>query len=375
MTSANNSFDSFLENIRLTVELREACRVAHNDLRTKLLADRDLNPIFVSMFLQGSYARHTGRKPHGQDTHVDVDLVVVTTLDPTVYTPDRVVARFTPFLNREYPNVEGQPKQWQRNDRSIKISPANSPVTLDLVVTAAPSEIQQEIHKAAFRETVAPEFDIEARGDPESQPLKFRESLERIAKSMRGGQWQNEPLLIPSRDLQTWVPTHPLEQLRWTQAKNDATDGHYINVVKAIRWWRKQNPIGEYPKSYPLEHFIGDMCPDDIDSVAEGVTRVLERIRDTQQPWLYGRGVPQLQDRGVPANDVFRKITPEQYRVFYDLAAGAAVQARTALDADTNPESITRWRNLFGPEFPPPPSTPFTPPIAPAKPTTSGRYG
>lgn len=369
MTAAPSSFDTFLENIRLSKELRDACQEAHNDLRRKLLADRELNPIFVSMFLQGSYARHTGTKPNGQDTHVDVDLVVVTTLDPRSNTPEMVVARFRPFLDREYPS------QWESNDRSMKISPTDKEVTLDLVVTAAPSEIQVELYKS-FRESGVPDFQIEARGDRDSQrSVTFREAIERINKAFGGAEWQREPLLIPSRDLKIWIPTHPLEQIRWTAEKNARTAGHYINVVKAVKWWRKEHPEGEYPKAYPLEHFVGDTCPDDIDSVAEGVTRALEIIRDTKQPWQFGRGVPELYDRGVPTNDVFRRVTPEQYRIFHALATNAATDARAALAADTNAESVKRWHDLFGPEFPPPPATPFSPPSGPAKATTSGRYG
>jgi len=63
MTTATTSFETFLEQIRLSKELRDACQKAHTDLRTKLMADATLNPIFVSMFLQGSYARKTGTKP------------------------------------------------------------------------------------------------------------------------------------------------------------------------------------------------------------------------------------------------------------------------------------------------------------------------
>lgn len=374
MTTAINSFDTFLENVRLPKELRDACRDEHKQLQAKLLADRDLAPIFVSMFLQGSYARHTGTKPNGSDGHVDVDLVVVTNLNPIRYKPDAVVELFRPFLDREYPNEPGEPKQWERQDRAIKIMPRDRPVTLDLVVTAAPSEIQEKFFRS-FRETGVPELQIEARGDRDSQQVTFREAVERINKAIGGADWQKEPLLIPSRDLQIWVPTHPIEQINWTTRKNDATNGHYVNVVKAIRWWRKENPAGEYPKSYPLEHFVGDTTPDGIDSVAEGVVRVLERIANTQQPWQFGRGVPVLPDRGVPANDVFRKVTPEQYLTFHGLVTKAAPAARAALDAVTNAESVARWNELLGSEFPTPPSTPFTPPTGPAKATTSGRFG
>ncbi len=369
MTTASTSFDTFLENIRLTKELRDECEQRHKELRSRLLADRDLSPIYVSMFLQGSYARHTGTKPNGNDLHVDVDLVVVTNLDPAPHgpwTPALVLERFRPFLDREYPG------QWEPNDRSMKISPAGSRVTLDLVVTAAPSQVQQEFFRP-FRESGVPTV-IEAAGDAQSESVELREAVERVTKAF-GPDWQSDPLLIPSRDLTVWVPTHPLEQIRWTTEKNRLTSSHYVNVVKAIRWWRKENPQGKYPKSYPLEHFVGDACPNTISSIAEGVTRTFEVIRDAYSPWQFTRGVPQLPDRGVPMNDVFRRITAEQYRTFYDLASGAAGAARTALDADTNAESVSRWHTIFGSEFPDPPTTPFTPPTNPAKATTSGRYG
>lgn len=368
MTAVTTYFDRFLENIRLPKELRDACAKAHNHLRLKLLADPDLSPIFVSMFLQGSYARHTGTKPYGKDTHVDVDLVVVTNLDHNFYSPAMVVARFTPFLEREYKD------QWKPNDRSIKITPKDTMVTLDLVVTAAPSEEQTELYKS-FRESGVPDLSIEAAGDLGSQgSVAFREALEKVSKAF-GGDWQREPLMIPSRDLGQWVPTHPLEQIRWTTEKNGRTDGNYVNVVKAVKWWRKQNPEGEYPKAYPLEHFVGDHCPDDIDSVAKGVAEVLESIRVTAAPTLFRLGVPRLQDRGVPENDPFKKITAEQYATFHSLVTRDGPKAKAALEAETIDESAIRWQEVLGPEFPGPASPGFTPPVKPAQPETRGRYG
>lgn len=58
----------------------------------------------------------------------------------------------------------------------------------------------------------------------------------------------------------------------------------------------------KHPKSYPLEHFIGDCCPDDIKSVAEGVVLTLENIvsQYTNKPFLA--------DRGVPEHDVLHEL-------------------------------------------------------------------
>lgn len=343
MTTATTAFEGFLRNVRLPEDLAKQCRDEHVRLRALLLADADLRDIIVSTFLQGSYRRDTGTKPNGEDPHADVDVVVVTTLDPNRYTPDLVVARFTPFLERNYPD------QWERQDRAIKITPAGKDVTLDLVVTAAPSKIQQE-----FFESVDPMFKAARTGAPASAPLNFREAFDRIAKSARLEEWQRDPLLIPSRDLGRWQRTHPLEQIRWTQQKNDDTNGHYINVVRTLKWWRKENPDGKYPKGYPLEHLVGDTCPDGIESVAEGLTLALEAIRDNFRVYVQAGLKPILSDRGVPEHDVLRKITPEQFATFWRLVETAAGKARAALNAEGNANSAILWRDLLGHEFPQP---------------------
>jgi len=344
VTTATTAFEGFLRNIRLPEELANQCRDEHLRLRGLLLADADLRDIIVSTFLQGSYRRDTGTKPNGEDPHADVDVVVVTTLDPTRYTPDLVVARFTPFLEKNYTG------QWERQDRSIKITPNGKDVTLDLVVTAAPSEIQQE-----FFESIDPTFKAARTGVTAPEALNFREAFDRVAKSARLEEWQREPLLIPDRELKQWQRTHPLEQIRWTQEKNDDTDGNYINVVRAVKWWRKENPDGKYPRGYPLEHLVGDTCHDGVGSVAEGVTLALEAIRDRYRIYVQTGTKPNLPDRGVPEHDVFKRITPEQFAIFWRLVETAAGKARAAMNAEGNANTMVLWRDLLGPEFPQPP--------------------
>src|SRR5579859_2240800 len=59
----------------------------------------------------------------------------------------------------------------------------------------------------------------------------------RLLEAAAEPQWKTEPLYIPSRDLGSWEATDPLAQFRWTWDKNRATSGHYVNVVKALKWW------------------------------------------------------------------------------------------------------------------------------------------
>ena len=99
-------------------------------------------------------------------------------------------------------------------------------------------------------------------------------------------------MLIPDREAEKWDKTHPLEQIRWTVEKNKNCNTHYINVVKALKWWRKtQYPDMKHPKSYPLEHFIGDCCPDDIKSVEDGYCILgLGEVEETLQEAATGAG-------------------------------------------------------------------------------------
>lgn len=102
----------------------------------------------------------------------------------------------------------------------------------------------------------------------------------------------------------------------------------------------------KHPKSYPLEHFIGNCCPDDITSVAEGIVLTLENIV-SQYPTK-----PFLADRGVPKHDVFARITDDEYSDFYDTVCYAAKIAREAFDCEELYDSVCKWRELFGTEFP-----------------------
>jgi hypothetical protein len=376
MTAIPSYFTDFLAEIRLTDSLERACQDKHQELRRHLAADAELSTIIIDAFLQGSYRRRTGVRPlHPTDhtEHVDVDLVVVTTLDPEGNSPDRVVARFTPFLDRHYP------KRWVPNDRSIKISFEDTPVTLDLVITAAPSLVVQEAIKAAGRRRGSGDILTLSRRrlNEVGDILSMREAVSEMRKMAGSADWREDYLLIPDRPLRNWVKTHPIQQIIWTEGKNGRrTQGHYVNVVKVVKWWRRRNDHPEHPKGYPLEHLIGTVCSDGIDSVAEGVTGSLEAIVRTYQPHLLTHQKPVLPDHGVPENDVFRRVSVGDFAGFYRIAQNAANLARQALNAPTVAESASAWRELLGPEFPEPPKDGgFTKRTAATTIASTGRYG
>ena len=111
-------------------------------------------------------------------------------------------------------------------------------------------------------------------------------------------QWKSEPLLIPDRDAGQWVPTFPLGQIEWTRQKNKATNGNFVNVVKAIKRWRDLDGEGKHPKGFLIERLVGEYCPDGIQSVAEGIEAVLRGIKDAYGSYAANGTVPVVTDTG-----------------------------------------------------------------------------
>ncbi len=327
-------FNDMLSAIRPSQELLDECVSAHTELREFLEDDPDLKDIIVTTFLQGSYRRSTLIQP-AKGSKPDVDVVVVTNLDPNSWPPAEVQNLFCGVLDK-HRHYRGN---YQRQGRSIGLS--HGPVNLDLVITAAPSEVLTSILKS---ESFGLAFSLEA--NPE---WVLRKGL-----ASRGQEWKGEPLLIPDRDANRWEKTDPISQIEWTHDKNRITNGHYVNVVKAIKWWWAQNSSGKKgtPKGYLIERLVGLHCPDDIESVAQGVTQTLEGIRDAYAVDVQLGKTPFIPDVGIPSNNVFKRIGPESFRAFHESASACAQQTRVALDDPDTGTSAEKWAGVFGDVFP-----------------------
>ncbi|MNW44809.1 hypothetical protein D3C74_220550 [compost metagenome] len=334
-------FSDFLSDIRLTKNQVNDLIKGHKTLRERLETDDLLSTIIVSTFLQGSYRRSTAVRPKS-DQRSDVDVIVVTKLDKDEYTPEEAMEVFKPFMEKYYKD------KYRFQGRSIGIE--LSYVDLDVVITSAPSEAETGVleNESVEADSTIEELELIVKSLSANQYNSEVQGF--LAFANNEAEWKTSPLHIPDRSVQEWKETHPLEQIRWTWNKNASCNGHYINVVKALKWWKRVNDPDNHPKSYPLEHLLGQTCPDDISSVAEGVTLSLEAIVADYPD------KPFLSDHGVPDHDVFARITDEEYEAFYQNVQTAAIIAREALDATTVKESANKWRELFGTKFPPPPA-------------------
>jgi hypothetical protein len=368
-----SDFKTFLEGISPTQSHRADCQLGHMTLRARLNTDEDLAPILVSDFLQGSYRRGTAVRPKGQDRS-DVDIVVVTKLDEQEYTPRAALEVFTPFMEKHYPG------KWRPQGRSIGIE--LSYVSLDVVVTSAPSESEIGILES---DAVTSDDNLEEARDWRLSPSWMKLSDRRLdgaalrmLEASMEAEWKASPLRIPDRETNQWESTHPLEQIRWTRDKNQSTGLHFLNVVKALKWWRLENyEKPKNPKGFPLERLVGECCPDGIGSVAEGVTLTLEAIVRDYATTVGAGQKPILPDYGVPEHDVFKRVEPQEFSAFYAQAREGAELARRALEAGTVSDSRAVWLELLGPVFPAPPVATeasaggFQDPTRPARPLST----
>ena len=338
-------FNEFLEAIRPTPSQRADAKNAHLRLRERLSKDVALDEHVITTFLQGSYRRSTDVRPVG-DKKSDVDIVVVTNMSESRFSASAALDEFRTFLQLHYAG------QFEMQDRSWGIF--DGEVKLDLVPTSAPSEAVAETFKELRKATAAVDLGLE-----ESSVVRkiLREATERgrrlTAALAKSDEWRDDPLHIPDRKREKWQPTHPLLQIDRTFEKNAACEGHFVNVVRCIKWWHLEKAGDVHPRGYPLEALIFKNCPTGIDSVAEGFVRTLEAIRNDYKA-IFDKGdqKPQIWDHGVPTHDVLARLSIAEFRHFYDQVILWAPFARRALDETDREVSIDRWNHIFGGSFP-----------------------
>jgi hypothetical protein len=374
-----SQFNEFLQGIRPTERQKEDWKTGSTTLRARLENDELLGPIVVSTFLQGSVRRSTAIRPVG-DKRPDVDVVVVTELDHKILTPQQAMELFVPFLNRHYKD------KWKWQGRSFGIE--LSYVDIDLVITALPTDpasraaMERLYRSNSVLTTDTLEDDLSWRLNENWRPTMFGYQPQ-ITEDAPRSEWKPHPLMLPDRDVGEWGRTHPLAQIQWTAAKNRRCGGHYVNLVRATKWWRQQNAehLPKYPKGYPLEHMIGHVLEDGTESMARGFVQMFESIRDNWRTEAFLEQVPELADHGVPEHNVLKRLESRDFKAFHSAVTTTADRAREALESDDAQKSGELWQKLFGAKFPLPGPNGgdrkpgfFTPPTKPAEPKKTERF-
>ena len=361
-------FKEFIRSIKPTDRQQEDWKTGAKTLRNRLAADDDLKNLVVATFLQGSIRRATAVRPSGEK-RPDVDIVVVTNIDHQNVTPEEAMNLFKPFLDRYY---EGK---WRLQGRSFGVS--LSYVDMDLVITSLPSLNLQEMYRqhtgsinerdelvamyqsdaintlATLEEDTSWRLNTRWQDRPVHEELGMSSRLsEAVLNDAPPADWKEKPLFLPDLDSQKWGRTHPLLQISWTAEKNRKTNLTYLNIVRALKWWRLEK-LPKYPKGYPLEHMIGHHLNDGADlSTAYGVVQVFEHFRDLWRPYAEQGSVPCLTDHGVEEHNVLARLDPEDFQNFYNVISEYAALAREAYDCDDAANSGQLWQKVFGGNFP-----------------------
>lgn len=344
-----SSFAGFLKNIRPDQQLRDACRTAHLRLRENVTQDDETGPITIHDALQGSYARSTLVKPQ-PGKKADVDLLAITKI-PDTAPVENAVGPFKRMLDKRY-----RGKWTEDQARSLGIDDGD--VELDLVVTAAPAMMDPDLLPEALAKTFSMD-ELELDG------LEDGRSLFALNKALRSD-YKDDPLRIPDRARQFWDDTHPLKQIEHHRMRQRQTGRKLIDVVRVIKWWKyyqtylDENRMPKYPKGFPLERMVEYHCPDNMDSVEEGVVRVFEEWLKRIKPLVDGGQRPDLRDTGLEDRNVLERVPLDHLQTMMQRVEEALPTAQDAYRCRTSDpvRSAQLWQQLFGPEFPVPQGQP-----------------
>lgn len=305
-------FNEFLTNINPSSSYREDMRTGHLTLRKRLKEDEDFKKYHVNTFLQGSYARDTAIHP-GKD----VDVVVVTTINPDTTSVQTVYDFMKPILDRYYKG------KWKLQGRSFGIS--LSYVDLDLVIATSRHLGDTELVTLS-KSLVLNEAEID---------------------------WREHPLLIPDRDRGLWVETHPKAQMQATSDLNKKANGYFVPLVKIFKWWRKEAfTTPERPKGYILERIVAENIDVTCSSYPEHVQKLFSNIiKNYYTNYTYGT-VPFLPDPGNPKHNVAGRVDPKDFRDFYKFVMDALPTINNACAATDAVKATEYWQQLFGSKFP-----------------------
>lgn len=351
----NTEFATFNNNIVLTDDEDKKLQKAYQDLKENLeeySKESDFDELIIGDFVQGSYQRKTCLKQQ-EGKLPDIDVIIITKMDEDEFDPAKLAQnKFLPFVEKYYKN------QFEPQGRSIGVTLKEVGVDLDIVITSDPKEAETGFLKEELFKSMgsSKEWDVDTLKNSMAGIVKMahlRKSDSILNEDVQLSEVENvDPLRIPDSEANEWQNTNPGAQILWAMKKNKICNYKYLPVVRAMKWLRKSyGNFPKYPKGYPLEHIIGDNCPNKFSSVAEGVLLTLESILNNYRDNYESNTVPYLKDRGVDVNVLSRQKS-EDFNKFYDQISNAYETAYEAFYSADAHESSVLWRKLFGEEFP-----------------------
>lgn len=303
MAKLNGLFDKFLSNIEPDTAAKEYAQEAHTRVTDFLEEDEEFRNHHIDTFLYGSYKRQTAI-----GDIKDVDIIVLTNFDPTL-SPDKALQILKASLIRCYKDSDNLEYQ----TRSIKVSDPLPGTKLALTLDVIPAI-----------------------------PL--------------GG--EDDPILVPDRELKQWVRSHPKGHLANTSRLNAMhySKERYVPLVKIMKaWWKYQSKVRQpenkkpKPKGFWLECLTSENFNPYNKKWAEHFVHILQSVCDSYPD---GSDVPQLKDPGLAGEKIRTGMTKEEFAFFLKVARESLTLAKSALREDNEHGSSKIWQSILGPDFP-----------------------
>lgn len=291
-------FEKFVSNVQPTQERITAVSEAHNTLRSHLAGDAELVYPVADSFLSGSYARYTAIDPIK-----DADIILVLeekelSGDFTEPHPRTVLKDLRDVIDDFYDEVNLETQR-----RSIQVQLPDDDIRMDVVPAIAPKG-------------------------------------------------KDRPLYVPDYAQGRWIASHPAGHIEHARKTNSDSDGRFVRVVKALKWWRgRRFPKDRAPKSFLLEAIVAQHMAMGEDSLPEAFAATVENIREAFSAPRLGRRLPVVPDPGLPdQNDLVASCgwTLDDFLFFCDALDELAGAATAALEAATKEATIEIWQSVFG---------------------------
>ncbi len=298
VTPSDNAFKIFVQRLAPPRTQRDAAVRSNNALRSRLQNDHYFSRFIIDSFLTGSYARGTTIRPIK-----DVDIVLQIQEGWLSNEPAAAMESLRKKLAFWYPG-------WRTSRRRRAVKVELSDVNLDVVLA------------------------IETRGT-------------------------GHPLLIPDRDADAWLETHPRLQLALIRELITATSGNYTRLVRLFKGWAfSRVPDSARPPSFVLECLAYEAIAADpnafVGSLPNVFAKLLASIENRKQ-WrnvLFSWEQTVVRDPALPKPNVAERWDSTEVRRFRESLRLALRRSSEALDARYDDTEIRRWRTLFGDRFP-----------------------
>lgn len=167
-----------------------------------------------------------------------------------------------------------------------------------------------------------------------------------------------KPLLVPDREWQEWIETHPLGYQTYLSELNAEHNGKVVPMIKLFKYWKDCHFLTRRPKSYWLEclvvrHIAKGWVTTEGLSYAELFTNLLASIYDRFESYLEKDTVPRIPDPML-ANNVAWNWDRSHFETFMrrmDESYGWATRALNKSKEDLD-DALDLWQKVFKDTFP-----------------------